>query len=42
MASPNYLWDMLGFVSETETERDRLVKDKLLSSAFPHISPIMG
>lgn len=35
MASLNYLWDMLGFVSETETERDGLVKDKFLSSALP-------
>lgn len=41
MTSPNYLWDILGFVSETETERGGLVKDKLLSSAFPHISLIM-
>lgn len=40
MTSLIYLWDILGFVSVTETERDGLVKHKLLSSAFPHISLI--
>lgn len=39
MTSPNYLWDILGFVSETETEGDGLVKRLASELSFsPYLS----